>query len=34
MSKTKLNVNEIEIVLYKHNEEEYISLLGTSAINK
>ena len=26
MSKTKLNVNEIEIVLYKHNEEEYISL--------
>jgi hypothetical protein len=26
MSNTKLNVNEIEIVLYKHNEEEYISL--------
>ena len=26
MSKTKLNVNDIEIVLYKHNEEEYISL--------
>jgi hypothetical protein len=26
MSKTKLNVNEIEIVLYKKNEEEYISL--------
>ena len=26
MSKTKLNVNEIEIVLYKHNEEEFISL--------
>jgi len=26
MSKTKLNVNELEIVLYKKNEEEYISL--------
>ena len=26
MSKTKLNVNEIEIVLYKQNEEEYISI--------
>ena len=26
MSNTKLNVNEIEIVLYKHNKEEYISL--------
>ncbi len=26
MSKTKLNVNELEIVLYKHNEEEYISI--------
>ncbi|MDD2634105.1 MAG: KilA-N domain-containing protein [Bacteroidales bacterium] len=26
MSKTKLNVNELEIVLYKQNEEEYISL--------
>jgi len=26
MSKTKLNVNEIEIVLYKQNEEEFISL--------
>lgn len=26
MSKVKLNVNEIEIVLYKQNEEEYISL--------
>lgn len=26
MSKTKLNVNEIEIVLYKQNQEEYISL--------
>jgi len=26
MSNKKLNVNEIEIVLYKHNEEEYISL--------
>ena len=26
MSKTKLNVNELEIVLYKQNDEEYISL--------
>lgn len=26
MSKTKLNINELEIVLYKKNEEEYISL--------
>ncbi len=26
MSKTRLNVNEIEIVLYKQNEEEFISL--------
>jgi hypothetical protein len=26
MSNTKLNVNEIEIVLFKHNKEEYISL--------
>ena len=26
MSKKKLNVNELEIVLYKQNEEEYISL--------
>lgn len=26
MSKNKLNVNEIEIVLYKQNEEEFISL--------
>ena len=26
MGKTKLNVNELEIVLYKQNEEEYISL--------
>ena len=26
MSKTKLNVNELEIVLFKHDEEEYISL--------
>ena len=26
MSKTRLNVNELEIVLYKQNEEEYISL--------
>ncbi len=26
MSKTKLNVNQIEIVLYKQNQEEYISL--------
>ena len=26
MSKAKLNVNEIEIVLYKQNEEEYISI--------
>jgi len=26
MSKTKLSVNEIEIVLYKKDEEEYISL--------
>ncbi len=26
MSKTKLNVNELEIVLYKRDEEEYISL--------
>ena len=26
MCKTKLNVNDIEIVLYKKNEEEYISL--------
>lgn len=26
MSKSKLNVNEIEIVLYKQNEEEFISL--------
>lgn len=26
MSNIKLNVNEIEIVLYKHNKEEYISL--------
>jgi len=26
MNKTKLNVNELEIVLYKQNEEEFISL--------
>ena len=26
MKKTKLNVNEIEIVLYKHKEKEYISI--------
>ena len=26
MSKTKLNVNDLEIVFYKQNEEEYISL--------
>lgn len=26
MSKTKLNVNELEVVLYKQNEEEFISL--------
>ncbi len=26
MSKTKLNVNELEVVLYKQGEEEYISL--------
>ena len=26
MNKTKLKVNEIEIVLYKENKEEYISL--------
>jgi len=26
MSKTKLNVNEIEVVLYTRNEEEYISI--------
>ncbi len=26
MTKTKLNVNDIEIVLYKQNEEEYISI--------
>ncbi len=26
MSKTKLNVNKLEIILYKQNEEEYISL--------
>ncbi len=26
MKKTKLNVNDIEIVIYKQNEEEYISL--------
>jgi len=26
MSKTKLNVTEIEIVLYKQNEKEYISI--------
>lgn len=26
MSKIKLNVNELEVVLYKQNEEEYISL--------
>ena len=26
MSKTKLNVNKLEIVLYKQNEEEFISL--------
>ena len=26
MDKTKLNVNELEIVLFKQNEEEYISL--------
>ncbi len=26
MNKTKLNVNELEIVLFKQNEEEYISL--------
>ena len=26
MSKTKLNVNEIEIILFKQNKEEYISL--------
>jgi len=26
MSKTKLNINDLEIVLYKQNEEEYISI--------
>ncbi len=26
MSKTKLNVNEIEIVLFKQNKEEFIGL--------
>ena len=26
MSKTKLNVNELEIVLFKQDDEEYISL--------
>ena len=26
MSKTKLKINDIEVVLYKYNEEEYISL--------
>ena len=26
MSKTKLNINDLEVVLYKQNEEEYISL--------
>jgi len=26
MKKSKLNVNRIEVVLYKHNEQEYISL--------
>ncbi len=26
MSKTKLSVNEIEIILYKKDEEEYFSL--------
>ncbi len=26
MSKQKINVDEIEIVLYKQNEEEFISL--------
>lgn len=26
MAKTSLNINELEIVLYKHNEEEYISI--------
>ena len=26
MSKIKLNVNELEIILYKQKEEEYISL--------
>jgi hypothetical protein len=26
MGKAKLNVNELEIVLYKQNEEEFISL--------
>ena len=26
MSKTKLNINDLEIVLYKQNNEEFISL--------
>ena len=26
MSKTKLNINDLEVVLYKKNDEEYISL--------
>lgn len=26
MAKKSLNVNDIEIVLYKNNEEEYISI--------
>jgi len=26
MKKTKLNIKEVEVVLYKHNEEEYISI--------
>jgi hypothetical protein len=30
MSKTKLNVNDLEIVLYKQNEEEFISLTDMS----
>ncbi|MCT4604054.1 MAG: hypothetical protein N4A59_14285 [Marinifilum sp.] len=26
MAKTKLNVNDVEIVLYKQNEEEFMAL--------
>ena len=26
MNRTKLNINELEVVLFKQNEEEYISL--------